>query len=179
MKKTKEDEIIDLRSKGMTYKEIQDKLNVSAVTVCKWLSRNGMLKKDKYTPDVASKIKMMASDGVSVKDIAAAVGIEYNRARGYMTRNKIRINKKNKLRDKVLSMSELLTPKEIAKELGVSAGYVRSVRYKNGGGYSGRKQRATRAFNMLNKGMNIDDIAEILAVKPSSVERYIKGGHYE
>lgn len=179
MKKTKEDEIIALRKQGMTYREIQDELKVSAVTICKWLSKNGMLKKDKYTHEAVNKIKSMAKDGVRVRVIASELGIDYNSLRWHMIRNKIRVNKKNKLKDGVLSASELLTPKEVAAKLGVSAGYVRSVRYKNGGGYGGRKQRAIRAFNMLNEGMSIDDIASKLMVKPVTIERYIKGGFYE
>lgn len=177
--KKKEDEVISLRKQGLTYQQIQDKLNLSSVTVCRYLAKNKMLKADKYPPVVIDKIKKLADDGVGVRVISKKVGIEYNLLRGLMFRKKIRINRNNNLKDKILSLADSLTPKEIADKLSVSVDYVRAVRYKNGASCSAKKLRAIRAFNMLNNGMDIDDIAKELMVNPVTVERYIKGGFYE
>ena len=177
--KTKEDEVIALRKQGLTYQQIQDKLNLSSVTVCRYIAKNNMLKRDMYPLDVINKIKKLADNGAGVREIAEKVGIEYNLLRGLMFRKKIRINKKNILKDKILSLADSLTPKEIAAKLGVSVDYVRVVRYRGGANCSAKKLRAIRAYNMLNAGMDIDDIAKKLKVKPITVARYIKGGFYE
>lgn len=170
----KTNKIIELRKQGMTYEQIRKQLNVSHPTIAKVLKENDMLKSTVYTPEVVLKIKSMLDDGHYVKDIAKEIGATYVGLRSFMVKNKIRVGRKTKNIELVLSLSDKYDTNQIASKTGLSIDYVRTVRYRNGASKSPAAYRKEKAIKMLNEGKSIDYIAEELGVLPITIVRYIK-----
>lgn len=158
----------------MTYNQISKQLSVSHNAIAKVLKENNMLKSTVYTPDVVLKIKSMLDNGYYIKDIAKEIGATYIGLRSFMFKNKIRVNRKSKNLETVLSLADEFDTNQTVSKTGLSANYVRTVRYRHGASKSPAAYRKEKAIKMLNEGKSIDDIAKELGVLPITIVRYIK-----
>lgn len=170
----KTNKIIELRKQGMTYEQIRKQLNVNDPTIAKVLKENNMLKNITYTPQTVLKIKSMLSSGYYVKDIAKEIGTSYAGLSSFMVKNKIRVNRKSKNKELVLRLADELDTNQTVSKTGLSADYVRTVRYRYGASKPPAAYRKEKAVKMLNEGKSIDDIAKELGVLPITIVRYIK-----
>lgn len=158
----------------MTYEQIRKQLNVNHQTIAKVLKENNMLKNTVYTPQKVLKIKSMLDSGHHIKDIAKEIGTSYIGLRSFMFKHKIRANRKSKKMELVLNLADEFDTNQTVSKTGLSAHYVRTVRYRHGASKSPAAYRKEKAIKMLNEGENIDDIAEKLGVLPITIVRYIK-----
>lgn len=170
----KTNKIIELRKQGMTYEQIRKQLNVSHPTIAKVLKENNMLKSTVYTPEVVLKIKSMLDDGHYVKDIAKEIGATYVGLRSFMVKNKIRVGRKTKNIELVLSLSDKYDTNQIASKTGLSANYVRTVRYRYGANKSPAAYRKEKVSQLWKRGNTIEKIVELTGLKRHTILKYLR-----
>lgn len=170
----KTNKIIELRKEGMTYNQIRKQLNVSHPTIAKVLKENDMLKSTAYTPEVVLKIKSMLGNGYYVKDIAKEIGATYVGLRSFMVKNKIRVDRKTKNIELVLSLSDKLDTNQIASKTGLSANYVRTVRYRYGASKSPATYRKEKVSQLWKSGNTIEKIVELTGLKRHTILKYLR-----
>lgn len=170
----KTNKIIELRKQGMTYEQIRKQLNVSHPTIAKVLKENDMLKSTVYTPETVLKIKSMLDSGHHVKDIAKEIGATYVGLRSYMVRNNIRVERKSKNIDLVLSLSDKYDTNQIASKTGLSANYVRTVRYRHGASKSPATYRKEKVLQLWKSGNTIEKIVELTGLKRHTILKYLR-----
>lgn len=166
--------IIELRKQGVTYEQIKSELNVSHPTIAKVLKENDMLKSTVYTPQTVLKIKSMLDSGHHVKDIAKEIGSTYVGLRSYMVRNNIRVGRKSRNIDLVLSLSDTLDTNQIASKTGLSAHYVRTVRYRYGVSKSPAAYRKEKVLQLWKSGSTIEKIVELTKLKRHTILKYLR-----
>lgn len=84
------EEMVGLRKRGLTYEEIAARLNITSVTVAKYLRREGLGgRKKKVTGEVLNKMDNLVRTGMHKKEIADKLSLSYGTVLRYLKEEKL------------------------------------------------------------------------------------------
>lgn len=170
------EQILNLRDKGYTYRQIAKELKCSCSTVYRTINPNGTSKENlalKLPKIKRDKIRELAEQGVQPHEILKQVGVSYTSYQKYG--KPYQKNKFDGMRDIIISMRKQgKKSRDVAAELGVSTSYV----FLQSKGITLRRNYGSKKDDVIKlfaKGILKTDIAKQLGISYRLVNEYTKG----